>query len=345
MKRLWYVVIMVIAVCLIVPPSGSWAAGKKIKLAIASWNVPKDPNSKVLQAIADDLSAATGGLVTSTISYKALGKPTEYYDAVENGIVDIAYVGLPYTPGRFPYSEMLGLPINLPTNVITTKAHYQLWKKGYLDKQFAGVHPICVGSTSPYNFFWGKKKVTTLAGFKGKKIRAPGGPWSALIEAIGGVPVSVSVGEMYMALERGTIDGILQTWPAVPVFKLHEVSLSMTEMNLCGFTFVVAMNKDSYQKLPQEAKDVLDKNAEKYSLIMGNAHHGFNQVGMKIMADAGRKIHKLSPADKAEMNKLIKPIFKKWAKDMKARGLQGKKALDDLYAILQKLGVKEPFVK
>jgi len=345
MKRLWYLVIMIIAVCLILPSSSSWAAGKKIKLAIASWNVPKDPNSKVLQAIADDLKAATGGLVTSTISYKALGKPTEYYDAVENGIVDIAYVGLPYTPGRFPFSEMLGLPIYLPTNVITTKAHYQLWQKGYLDKQFADVHPICVGSTSPYNFFWGKETVTTLAGFKGKKIRAPGGPWSALVEAIGGVPVSVSVGEMYMALERGTIDGILQTWPAVPVFKLQEVSHSMTEMNLCGFTFVVAMNKDSYQKLPQEAKDVLDKNAEKYSLIMANAHHGFNQVGMKIMADAGRKIHKLPPADKAEMNKLIKPIFDKWASDMKARGLPGKKALDELYVILQELGVKEPFVQ
>ena len=72
MKRLLYVVIMIIAVCLILSPSSTWAAGKKINLAIASWNVPKDPNSKVLKAIADDLKAATGGLVTSTISYKAL---------------------------------------------------------------------------------------------------------------------------------------------------------------------------------------------------------------------------------------------------------------------------------
>ena len=119
----------------------------------------------------------------------------------------------------------------------------------------------------------------------------------------------------------------------------------MTEMNLCGFTFVVAMNKDTYKKLPQEAKDVLDKNAEKYSLIMGNAHHGFNKVGMKIMADANRKINRLSAADEAAMNERLKPIFSKWVNDMEARGLPGKKALDELYVILQELGVKEPFVK
>jgi TRAP-type C4-dicarboxylate transport system substrate-binding protein len=344
MRRLNLTVIILAAACLVLPASNALAA-EKIQLAIASWNVPKDPNTKVLKAIAEDLEKATGGTVTSNISFKALGKPTEYYDAVANGICDIAYVGLPYTPGRFPFSEMLGLPINLPTNVITTKAHYQLWKKGYLDEQFADVHPIAVGSTSPYNFFWGKEPVTDLAGFKGKKIRAPGGPWSALVEAVGGVPVSVAVGEMYMALERGTIDGILQTWPAVPVFKLHEVSGSMTEMNLCGFTFVVAMNKDSYQKLPPEAKKVLDQNAEKYSLIMGNAHHGFNQVGMKMMAGANRKVNKLSAADRNEMNKRINPIFKKWISDMEKRGLPGKKALDELYVILQDLGVKEPFVK
>jgi TRAP-type C4-dicarboxylate transport system substrate-binding protein len=344
MKQIGLAVLVLIALCLVLPGANAPAA-EKIQLAVASWNVPKDPNTKVLEAIAADLEAATGGAVTSNISFKALGKPTEYYDAAANGICDIAYVGLPYTPGRFPISEMLGLPIYLPTNVITTKAHYQLWQKGYLDKQFADVHPIAVGSTSPYNFFWGKEPVTDLAGFKGKKIRAPGGPWSALVEAMEGVPVSVAVGEMYMALERGTIDGILQTWPAVPVFKLHEVSGSMTEMNLCGFTFVVAMNKDSYQKLPPEAKKVLDQNAEKYSLIMGNAHHGFNQVGMKMMADANRKVYKLSDADRNEMNKRLSPIFKKWVSDMESRGLPGKKALDELYVILQDLGVKEPFVK
>jgi TRAP-type C4-dicarboxylate transport system substrate-binding protein len=318
---------------------------KAIKLQIASWNVPKDPNTRVLEAIAEDLKEATKGEVTGEITFKALGNPEDYYDAVSRGLCDIAYVGLPYTPGRFLISEVLGLPIHFPNNEVTTKAHYQLWKRGYLDKQFSDVHPLCVGSTSPFNFLWGKDPVTTLAGIKGKKIRCPGGPWTAMTEAIGGVPVSVSAPESYMALQKGTIDGILQTWPAVPVFKLNEVCKFVTEINLCGFTFVVAMNKDSYKDLPPEAKAVLDKNKEKYSLIMGKAHNEFNQGGMKLFTDSGGKIDGLSAADRAEMTKLIKPVFDKWVKDVEARGLPGKKVLDDLYSILDELGVKEPFAR
>jgi TRAP-type C4-dicarboxylate transport system substrate-binding protein len=316
-----------------------------MKLAIASWNVQADPNTKVLMAIAEDLEKATGGRVTSDISFKALGKETTYYDAVANGICDIAYVALPYTRGAFPFSEMIGLPIHYPDNVITTKAHYALWKKGFLDKQFADVHTLSVGSMSPYNFFWTKEPVTTLAGFKGKKIRSPGGPWNELVEALGGVPVSITAGETYMAVERGTVDGVFWGWPAMPVFKLHEIVSSMTEINMLGFAFGVFMNKDTYKKLPDEAKAVLKNNAERYSLIMGNAHNGFNKIGMDLFAKANRKIYKLSAADQAKMRELIKPIFRKWVEGMEARNLKGKEALDALYVILQDLGVKEPFLK
>jgi TRAP-type C4-dicarboxylate transport system substrate-binding protein len=334
-----------VSVCLVFASPESWAEAKKMKLAIASWNVQADPNTKVLMAIAEDLEKATGGRVTSDISFKALGKETTYYDAVANGICDIAYVALPYTRGAFPFSEMIGLPIHYPDNVITTKAHYALWKKGYLDKQFADVHTLSVGSMSPYNFFWTKEPVTTLAGFKGKKIRSPGGPWNELVEALGGVPVSITAGETYMAVERGTVDGVFWGWPAMPVFKLHEIVSSMTEINMLGFAFGVFMNKDTYKKLPDEAKAVLKNNAERYSLIMGNAHNGFNKIGMDLFAKANRKIYKLSAADQAKMRELIKPIFRKWVEGMEARNLKGKEALDALYVILQDLGVKEPFLK
>jgi TRAP-type C4-dicarboxylate transport system substrate-binding protein len=322
-----------------------WAAPQKMRLAIASWNIQADPNTKVLKTIAEDLEKATGGAVTSDISYKALTKESEYYDAVAKGICDIAYVALPYTPGIFPFSEMLGLPIHYPNNVITTKAHYGLWKKGFLDKQFANVHTICLGSMSPYNFYWSKKKspVTTLDEFKGKKIRCPGGPWVEVVEALGGVPVNITAGECYMAVERGTVDGVFWGWPALPVFKLHEVVSSMTEINLMGFAFGVFMNKDTYKKLPEEAKAVLKNNAEKYSLIMGTAHDDNNKMGMELFEKAGAKTHKLEPADQAKMRELLKPLFNKWVKETQGRGLNGQEALDALRTILVDLGVKEPF--
>lgn len=347
MKGLALRLFIIVTVCLVFVSSDSFAQGKKMRLAIASWNVQADPNTLVLKTIAEDLEKATGGMVTSDISYRALAKESEYYDAVVNGICDIAYVALPYTPGVFPFSEMLGLPIYYPTNVITTKAHYALWKKGLLDKQFADVQTICLGSMSPYNFYWskGKEPVTTIAGFKGKKIRCPGEPWNQVVEALGGVPTSVTAGETYMAVDRGTVDAVFWGWPAIPVFRLQEVVSSMTEINLMGFAFGVFMNKGTYKKLPDEAKALLKNNTEKYSLIMGNAHEENNKVGIDLFAKAGRKIHQLSVDDQTKMRELLRPLFKKWVKDMEAKGLNGQGALDELYAILQELGVKEPFLK
>ena len=154
--------------CLFFVVAGVTSSAAEMKVHIASWNVPKDPNTKVLEAIKADIEKASNNEIICEISFQAIGKPSDYFDAVSNGICDIAYVGLPYTPGQFPFSEMLGLPINFPDNIIATKAHYALLEKGYLDKQFNGVKVICVGSTAPYNFLWGNAKVTTLEGFKGK---------------------------------------------------------------------------------------------------------------------------------------------------------------------------------
>lgn len=344
MRRYPSMAIMVLLAMVFLLGTMAPAMAKTINIHIASWNVPKDPNTKVLKLIAADLDKATNGQIKSQISFKSLGKPKDYFDAVASGVCDIAYIGIPYTPGRFPISEMFGLPINFPNNVITATAYYRMWQKGYMDKEFAEVQPICVGSTSPYNFFWGDSPVDSLAGFKGKKIRCPGGPWTELTRVLGGVPVSVSAAESYMALQRKTIDGILQVWPAVPVFKLHEVSRYLTKLDLCGFTFLVAMNKGTYAKLPAAAKEVLKNNAEKYSIMMGKAHHGFNSLGQKIYAKAGGKIVTLPPAQVTEMKKKFKPLFTKWVAKMEKRGVPAKKALADLYAILQQLGVKDPFI-
>ena len=339
--RLFFTIVF--CLCLSIPVLQ--AEDKPIKLNVASWNVPNDPNTKVLEAISADLRESTGGTVTTEISFKTLGKAEDYYDGVVMGMCDMAYVGLPYTPGRFPMSEMLGLPILFPDNNTAAKAHYELLKKGYLDKQFKDVKVIAVGTTSPYNFIWGKQSVPTLADFKGKKIRCPGGPWTKFTEILGGVPVSVSAAESYMAVDKGIIDGLLQSWPAVPVFKINEVCKYVTQLNLTAFTFAIVVNPNTFNKLPQAAKDVLTHNVEKYSLHMGKAHDGFNQVGMKLMADAGAKVESLSPEDTAVMKKMFKPMFDEWVKEMDGKGLPGKKAMDDIYIALEAMGVKEPFVK
>ena len=71
----------------------------------------------------------------------------------------------------------------------------------------------------------------------------------------------------------------------------------------------------------------------------------FDELGRKIFLDSGGKIATLSAADSKKMDTLYKPIFEEWVKVAKERGLPAEKALNDLYTILEKLGVKDPFVR
>jgi len=321
------------------------APEKPIKLHIASWNVPADPTTKVLEAIAADLEAATGGMVTAEISFQALGKPADYYDALVGGLCDMAYAGMPYTAGRFPLSEGLMLPIAYPDNVIRVKAAYKMWQKGYFDKQFADVKVVAIANTVDFLYMWPDKPVCNLAGMKGKKLSAPGGIQTDMIEAIGGIPVNMPVTDIYSALETGVVDGACQGWPFIPVFKGHEVIKYCTLPSRGAFPCIIGMNKDSYKNLPKEAKAVIDNNSEKYSMMQAEGFKKFDGVGQKMVLDAGGEICTLSAADIAEMDRLYKPIFDKWASEVKAKGLPAEEFLDDLYSVLEELGVKEPFAR
>lgn len=321
------------------------APEKPMKLHIASWNVPADPNTKVLEQIAADLEEATGGMVTAEICFQALGKPGDYYNALVGGLCDIAYIGPPYSPGRFPLMEMALLPTRYPDTVIFSKAYYELWRRGYFDEEFSDVKVFAFGGVGPSFFLWRDEPVTTLASIKGKKISAPSAMDVATVEALGGVPVSMPVTDVYMAMETGVIDGALNVWQMMPVFRFHEVVKYATLPTHAVFPYIIAINKDSYKKLPKEAKAVIDDNSEKYSLMMGQGHKDFADLGKKMFLDAGGRIDTLSPAEIKEMHKLYKPIFDKWVSDTEALGLPAEKVLGELYSILVELGIEEPFVR
>lgn len=345
MKRIVYCIMTVFLVVLMISSGSSWAAEKTIKFHIAHWNVPADPNTKVLKAIAADLEKATEGRVKSEISWKALGKPGDYYDALVNGLCDIALFGPTYSPGRFPFSEMFTLPIYYPSNIVIVKAYYALWKKGYFDKRFKDFIPFAVGNHGPFQFMWRDKPILDLAGLKGKKVSAPYAILSEFVEAAGATPVGMPVTEVYVALDTGVLDGAFQIWPAMPVFKMHEVVKYVTEISLGSGPYVIGINKSSYKKLPKEAKEVIDNNHERYSLMMAQAFQGFNDLGKKIFLGAGGKLDKFPPVETKKLNERSKPIFAKWVKETEARGLPAQDALDELYSVLKGLGVETPFAR
>ena len=70
------------------------------------------------------------------------------------------------------------------------------------------------------------------------------------------------VGQLPLALAQHVVDGCLVPWHLVPTLRLNDVLKAHTEFSdfsLSSRTYVLAMNKTVYDRLPREIKTPLDK--------------------------------------------------------------------------------------
>jgi C4-dicarboxylate-binding protein DctP len=78
-------------------------------------------------------------------------------------------------------------------------------------------------------------------------------------KALGAAPTVMSSSEMYMALQRGTVDGATTGMPAAVSRKIQEVQKFMTEANYTTAQFIVQANLKWWDKLSADQKEAILK--------------------------------------------------------------------------------------
>ena len=156
----------------------------------------------------EELKKRSDGRIDYTLyAGGALGKGPEHFDIVKNGLSDMGYFTATWTPGRFPLSDVLSLATPVEGKEIAVSIGNKMYAENEeVQKEFEGVKVLELnGCISAY--LWTKKPVKTLEDCKGLKIRTPGGFQTSYIKSLGAEPVFMPLGDVYLALETGTIDG------------------------------------------------------------------------------------------------------------------------------------------
>jgi TRAP-type C4-dicarboxylate transport system substrate-binding protein len=320
-------------------------AEKPIVLNLASYLPPGEPATVEMQKFFAELENATNGMVKTRFQLAgAMGKPPDHYELALQGIADIAYIGCSYTPGTFQRVEIFDLPIAGASAEIMDKALVKMWKSGYFDEDFRNVKLIMLHSISPYQLYWVKDKVETIAQIKGKKIRATGNYVPKAVSALGGTAVFVPAPDTYLLMDKGTVDGTVMPWAGMKDFNLYEVTKYVTECNMFYFVYALVMNKGSWEKLPAVAKKFLEEKGMDLSVKCGIAWDAFCLEGKEVFLKAGGEVVNFRPGEKEKMQVLFGPIWSEWIDTFEAKGLPAKKEAADLYKILVSLGVEDPFM-
>ena len=191
------------------------------------------------------------------------GAPPQLFDQAKDGVVDLTWTVLGYTPGRFPKTEVFELPFMTGSAEASSKAIWEYVQKNAQD-EFKDVKLIAVHTHGP-GLFHTKNPITGLESLQGMKVRGGSRIINNMLTKLGAVPVGMPVPAVTESLSKGVIEGTTIPWEVAPSLKVHELVKNHTTFygptGLYTQTFAVSMNKASYDKLPADLKKVIDNNS------------------------------------------------------------------------------------
>ena len=132
----------------------------------------------------------------------------------------------------------------------------------------------------------------------------------AEIEAIGGSPQKMAFGEVYQALQTGTVDAQENTWSNIYSSKFYEVQPYMTESNHGYIGYYVAVNAPFWQSLPDDLRAGLEAALAEVTQ-WGNARsEAINQEDRQRIVDSGRsELTVLTPEQLAAWQAAMRPVW------------------------------------
>jgi TRAP-type C4-dicarboxylate transport system substrate-binding protein len=266
------------------------------------------------------------------------GAPPALYDQAKDGVVDIIWTVLGYTPGRFPKTEAFELPFLVTNAEATSRAFHAFVEANAMD-EFAGVKPLALHVHGPGLLHVKGDGVTTLEDMQGLKLRGPTRIVTRLLDKLGATAIGMPVPAVPEAISKGVIDGAVIPWEVTLPLKMTELVNTHTKFDdprgLYTATFVFAMNQGSYDALPDDLKAVIDANSgPETAALFGRAMDDVDAIGEKKAEESGNTILTVSAQETARWKEAARPIVAEWIAEMNDKGLDGQALVDAARALV-----------
>jgi TRAP-type transport system periplasmic protein len=301
------------------------------------WPPPPYKHSALAVEWAKEIEKRTNGKVVITVHHGGTLTPGDKcYDGVIRGISDIGMSVCGYTRGRFPLTEVIELPLGHKSAWAVTQVINQYYAK-FKPKEFDDTKIMFLFAHGP-GLLHTKKPVNKLEDLKGMKVRAFGSV-TKLVTLLGGLPVSMPMGETYDALSRGVVEGSVAPYEALQGWKWGEVVKFTTEAPGMAYSsaFFVAMNKDKWNSLPPDIQRIIEQVNVEWMEKHGKGFDEMDKAGKDHTIRLGNKIITLSADENRRWERALKPLYDEYVKSMKDKGLPGDEALkfclEELYRI------------
>jgi TRAP-type transport system periplasmic protein len=283
------------------------------------------------------LMEKTGGKVKITMYHsESLGKETDFLTMMNGGIVDIINL----TPGLAPASFGLELGLEMPMLGISDRQQridltWELLNKGY----FSGLDKFKVlgFSATPAMNIFPKKKINSLEDLQGMKIRASDATVRTFLEKVGASPVAMSSSDVYLALDRGVLDGTYTSYENFLQMKFYEViKYAAWDPKVNFGCMFILLKKDVWNKMPADVQAGVNAAVTAFNEEYGRRTMETDKKGSADLSAKGVNVYSMNPTEEAKLKKLAIPLRNEWIAGQEAKGLPAKKMFDFIDQYLAK---------
>lgn len=317
------------------------AQGETYELRVASF-IPDGDNVhvQILKEWMSRIEDGSDGRITFEPYWSgSLCDAQEITRCVSEGKADVGQTVPGYNPELFPAHEMISVPFVSSQPQAVIDAYAQLYDTSdQLREESAGqglekmlIWPalkLLVGA---------RQAVEAPQELEGVNIRAIG-PVRAF-EMLGANPVSLTAGDIYQAMQTGTVDAIGGNYDGILAYNYHEVAPYWYDTGAGHYaTLAVWMNEDTYGSLPEDLQSVVDDANQ--AMVDGALIETFNDALEPICDEliASGEMETMAAWDEADVEawkaEVQDAVLDDWVRQAEQQGVSDPRSVFEEYSSL-----------
>jgi TRAP-type C4-dicarboxylate transport system substrate-binding protein len=298
------------------------------ELTYATPYPPSHPFSKADQRWMDWVEQESDGrLVIRPLWSGSLLSADMSMEELRHGVADIGLITPIYVRGN---THLLRIQTGFYSGVKSVEAQVALYRcmaagEPQIGRELEGLKVLAVQGGLLPGVLMRNKRLTSLADLRGQRIRAPT-ELLPVLSALGADPVNMPMGEVYSAMTKGVIDGVIA--PPDTFRALHFVDVARHYYDLQvprGAYPSRAMGQRRWDRLEPWQRDLLERGTAVWEQALADEIRASEAVGLA----AGEGIIEITPADAADQGRfddLYLRVGQANAEGLAAFGIDGMRA-------------------
>lgn len=270
-------------------------------------------------------------------------KPKGVLEGIQLGLGDIGIVTTIFHNSKLPSQAISAVtPFIAADAPAVARAVDEIAKEfPTMQNEFAAQNQVYMATgvvLDTYQVF-SKTPINSLADLQGMKVAGAGMNMRYLEGIEGAVGVRGGLTDFYNMMQTGMTDAAM-LWPeAAATFKIAEVAPYMLRADLGAVNSkTITVNKDYWDGLPDEVKDVLKEVATAYRDHVAGIATDNAQASRDAYVAAGGTIVEMAPEERAAWANAMPNIATEWAANLDAKGEPGTEMLNAYIAKLEAAG-------